>query len=84
MAILIAATHVASHETGEGHRLMGVVLVLWSRDKFGADMGIKDIGRDWGGAMFAHNRASPEVRHQPGHCPLRRTHRGITQLSHCG
>ena len=38
----------------------GVVLVLWSRDKLAADMGIADDGGAWGGIALAHNVASDE------------------------
>jgi uncharacterized glyoxalase superfamily protein PhnB len=36
----------------------GVVLVLWSRAKLAADMGIADDGARWGGIALAHNVAS--------------------------
>ena len=36
----------------------GVVLVLWSRDKLAADLGIDDDGARFGGAALAHNVAS--------------------------
>ena len=36
----------------------GVVLVLWSRDKLAADMGISDEAEGWGGIALAHNVAS--------------------------
>jgi predicted lactoylglutathione lyase len=36
----------------------GVVLVLWSRAKLAADMGIADDGARWGGVALAHNVAS--------------------------
>jgi predicted lactoylglutathione lyase len=36
----------------------GVVLVLWSRDKLAADMGIPDDGARWGGIALAHNVGS--------------------------
>src|SRR5438309_6570850 len=36
----------------------GVVLVLWSRDKLAADMGIDDGATGWGGIVLAHNVAS--------------------------
>ena len=36
----------------------GVVLVLWSRDKLAADMGIADGGASWAGVVLAHNVAS--------------------------
>ena len=38
----------------------GVVLVLWSREKLAADMGISDDGARWGGIALAHNVASDE------------------------
>jgi uncharacterized glyoxalase superfamily protein PhnB len=38
----------------------GVVLVLWSRDKLAADMGVADDGARWGGVALAHNVASDE------------------------
>ena len=36
----------------------GVVLVLWSREKLAADMGVADDGARWGGIALAHNVAS--------------------------
>ena len=36
----------------------GVVLVLWSREKLAADMGIPDDGARWSGVALAHNVAS--------------------------
>jgi uncharacterized protein len=36
----------------------GVVLVLWSRHKLAADMGIADDGARWSGVALAHNVAS--------------------------
>jgi predicted lactoylglutathione lyase len=36
----------------------GVVLVLWSRDKLAADLGIADDGARWGGVALAHNVGS--------------------------
>jgi len=36
----------------------GVVLVLWSREKLAADMGVADDGASWGGVALAHNVAS--------------------------
>src|SRR3954463_6509869 len=36
----------------------GVVLVLWSREKLAADMGIPDDGARWGGVALAHNVGS--------------------------
>lgn len=42
----------------------GVVLVLWSRHKLAADMGIVDDGARWSGIALAHNVASEaEVEH---------------------
>jgi predicted lactoylglutathione lyase len=41
-------------------RANGVVLVLWSRDKLAADMGIPDDGARWAGIALAHNVASDE------------------------
>jgi predicted lactoylglutathione lyase len=41
-------------------RANGVVLVLWSRDKLAADMGIRDDGARWAGIALAHNVASDE------------------------
>jgi uncharacterized protein len=38
----------------------GVVLVLWSREKLAADMGIADDGARWSGVALAHNVGSPE------------------------
>jgi uncharacterized protein len=38
----------------------GVVVVLWSRDKLAADMGVADDGARWGGVALAHNVASDE------------------------
>src|SRR5213593_1455954 len=38
----------------------GVVLVLWSREKLAADMGIDDDGARWGGIALAHNVGSDE------------------------
>jgi uncharacterized protein len=38
----------------------GVVLVLWSRDKLAADMGVRDGGARWGGIALAHNVGSDE------------------------
>jgi uncharacterized protein len=44
-------------------RANGVVLVLWSRAKLAADMGLADDGARWGGIALAHNVASDdEVR----------------------
>jgi uncharacterized protein len=36
----------------------GVVLVLWSRAKLAADMGIDDTGATWSGITLAHNVGS--------------------------
>lgn len=33
----------------------GVALVLWSREKLAADMGVVDDGARWGGVALAHN-----------------------------
>jgi uncharacterized protein len=41
-------------------RANGVVVVLWSRDKLAADMGIRDDGARWSGVALAHNVASDE------------------------
>ena len=38
--------------------LNGVVLVLWSREKLAADLGIEDDGARWGGVALAHNVGS--------------------------
>jgi uncharacterized protein len=38
----------------------GVVLVLWSREKLAADMGIDDVSPGWGGIALAHNVGSRE------------------------
>jgi predicted lactoylglutathione lyase len=38
----------------------GVVLVLWSRERLAADLGIADDGAAWGGVALAHNVASDE------------------------
>jgi predicted lactoylglutathione lyase len=40
-------------------RANGVVLVLWSREKLAADMGIRDDAPGWGGIALAHNVGSP-------------------------
>jgi uncharacterized protein len=42
----------------------GVVVVLWSREKLAADMGIADEGAAWGGIALAHNVASREEVHE--------------------
>jgi len=36
----------------------GVVVVLWSREKLAADLGIEDDGARWGGVALAHNVGS--------------------------
>jgi uncharacterized protein len=36
----------------------GVVLVLWSREKLAADMGLADETAGWGGVALAHNVGS--------------------------
>lgn len=42
----------------------GVVLVLWSRHKLAADLGVADDGARWGGVALAHNVSSDdEVDH---------------------
>jgi uncharacterized protein len=38
----------------------GVALVLWSRAKLAADMGIEDTGGGWSGITLAHNVGSRE------------------------
>lgn len=38
----------------------GVVLVLWSREKLAADMGVPDDGGRWSGVALAHNVASDD------------------------
>ena len=38
----------------------GVVLVLWSRERLAADMGIADDAPGWGGVALAHNVGSDE------------------------
>jgi uncharacterized protein len=38
----------------------GVVLVLWSRAKLAADMGLDDVDPGWGGIALAHNVGSRE------------------------
>ena len=38
----------------------GVVVVLWSREKLAADMGIPDDGARWSGIALEHNVASRE------------------------
>jgi predicted lactoylglutathione lyase len=42
----------------------GVVLVLWSREKLAADMGIADEPARWSGIGLAHNVASREEVHE--------------------
>ena len=41
----------------------GVVLVLWSREKLAADMGIRDEA-GWGGVALAHNVGSRDEVHE--------------------
>ena len=41
----------------------GVVLVLWSREKLAADMGIRDEA-GWGGIALAHNVGSRDEVHE--------------------
>ena len=41
----------------------GVVLVLWSREKLAADMGIRDESPGWSGIALAHNVGSREEVH---------------------
>lgn len=41
----------------------GVVLVLWSRAKLAADMGISEEAPGWGGIALAHNVGSREEVH---------------------
>ena len=38
----------------------GVAVVLWSREKLAADMGVADDGAQWGGLALAHNVGSDE------------------------
>jgi uncharacterized protein len=45
------------------YRANGVVLVLWSREKLAADMGVPDEGATWGGVALAHNVGSREEVH---------------------
>jgi predicted lactoylglutathione lyase len=42
----------------------GVVLVLWSRQKLAADMGVPDDGASWSGIALAHNVGSREEVHE--------------------
>jgi predicted lactoylglutathione lyase len=42
----------------------GVVLVLWSREKLAADMGVPDESGGWGGIALAHNVGSREEVHE--------------------
>jgi uncharacterized protein len=42
----------------------GVVLVLWSREKLAADMGIDDQDPGWGGTALAHNVGSRDEVHE--------------------
>jgi predicted lactoylglutathione lyase len=44
-------------------RANGVVIVLWSREKLAADMGIPDDGSAFGGIALAHNVASRDDVH---------------------
>jgi predicted lactoylglutathione lyase len=46
------------------YRANGVVLVLWSREKLAADMGLRDEGATWGGVALAHNVGSHEEVHE--------------------
>ena len=38
----------------------GVALVLWSREKLAADLGVEDDGAQWSGVALAHNVGSNE------------------------
>jgi predicted lactoylglutathione lyase len=42
----------------------GVVLVLWSRAKLAADIGIADEAAGWGGIALAHNVGSRDEVHE--------------------
>jgi predicted lactoylglutathione lyase len=42
----------------------GVVVVLWSREKLAADMGIRDDAGGWGGIAVAHNVGSRDEVHE--------------------
>jgi hypothetical protein len=42
----------------------GVVLVLWSREKLAADIGIADEAAGWGGIALAHNVGSRDEVHE--------------------
>jgi predicted lactoylglutathione lyase len=42
----------------------GVVLVLWSRKKLAADIGIADEAASWGGIALAHNVGSRDEVHE--------------------
>jgi uncharacterized protein len=42
----------------------GVVLVLWSREKLAADMGVSDDDARWSGIALAHNVGSREEVHE--------------------
>ena len=42
----------------------GVVLVLWSREKLAADMGVRDETAGWSGIALAHNVGSREEVHE--------------------
>jgi predicted lactoylglutathione lyase len=41
----------------------GVVVVLWSREKLAADMGVPDDGARWSGIALAHNVGSRDDVH---------------------
>jgi uncharacterized protein len=45
-------------------RANGVVLVLWSREKLAADMGIEDEAGRWSGIALAHNVGSRDEVHE--------------------
>jgi predicted lactoylglutathione lyase len=42
----------------------GVVLVLWSREKLAADLGLTDTDARWSGIALAHNVGSREEVHE--------------------
>ena len=42
----------------------GVVVVLWSRERLAADLGVADEGARWGGIALAHNVGSREEVHE--------------------
>ena len=42
----------------------GVVVVLWSREKLAADLGIPDEGASWSGIALAHNLGSRDEVHE--------------------